>query len=281
MKIAITAESTIDLPKDLLEKFDIKTIPFTVILGENEFKDGEITSEDIFKFVEENKILPKTSAINQEQYKEFFESVLKNNDAVVHFCLSSKISSTCSNAQAAASEMKNVFVVDTQSLSTGIALLAIYARKLVEQGLKAEEIYEKVSARVPYVQASFVVKKLDYLHKGGRCSSIALLGANLLHIRPEIILKDGKMISNKKYLGKMEKVISSYSKDVIKDYNTPDLDTAFVTYTTATPEMIENAKNALIERGFKNIYETTAGATITSHCGENTLGILYLNDGEN
>lgn len=281
MKIAITAESTIDLPKELLEEFDIKTIPFSVILGENEFKDGEITSADIFKFVEENKILPKTSAINQEQYKEFFESVLKNNDAVIHFCLSSKISSACSNAQAAASEMKNVFVVDTQSLSTGIALLAIYARKLVEQGLKAEEIYEKVSARVPHVQASFVVKKLDYLHKGGRCSSIALLGANLLHIRPEIILKDGKMISNKKYLGKMEKVISSYSKDVIKEYNTPDLDTAFVTYTTATPEMIENAKNALIERGFKNIYETTAGATITSHCGENTLGILYLNDGEN
>lgn len=277
MKIAITAESTIDLPRELLEKYDIKTLPFSVILGDNEYKDGEITSADIFKFVEENKILPKTSAINEAQYTEFFESVLKDYDAVVHFCLSSQISSACSNAKLAASAMKNVFVVDTKSLSTGIALLAIYARELTDGGMSAEEIAKRAEERTKDVQASFVVKKLDYLHKGGRCSSIALLGANLLSIRPEIVLSEGKMISAKKYLGKMEKVIEKYCKDVLAENINPDTKYAFVTYTTASEEMVNIAKTALQTAGFETIYETTAGATITSHCGENTLGILFLN----
>ena len=278
MKIAITAESTIDMPRELLEKYDIKTLPFTIILGDKDYKDGEITSADIFKFVEENKILPKTSAINEMQYTEFFESVLKDYDAVVHFCLSSGISSACNNAKLAAGGLKNVYVVDTKSLSTGIALLAIYGRELAESGKSAEEVFELCQEKTKDVQASFVVKKLDYLHKGGRCSSIALLGANLLSIRPEIVLKDGKMISAKKYMGKMEKVIEKYCKDVLVENQNPDKKYAFVTYTTATEEMANIAKNALKEAGFETIYETTAGATITSHCGENTLGILFLNN---
>ena len=277
MKIAITAESTIDLTRELLEKYNIKTIPFSVILGDNEFKDGEITSADIFKFVDENKILPKTSAINEAQYAEFFEESLKGYDALIHFNLSSEISSACSHAKAAAESMKNVYVVDTRSLSTGIALLAIYARELAESGKSAEEIYNLCSGRTKDVQASFVVKKLDYLHKGGRCSSIALLGANLLQIRPEIVLNDGKMMSAKKYMGKMEKVIEKYCRDVLSDNPNPDKKYAFVTYTTASEEMVNTAKTALQNAGFETIYETTAGATITSHCGENTLGILFLN----
>ena len=277
MKIAITAESTIDLPQNLLEKFNIKTLPFTVILGDNEYKDGQISSGDIFKFVEENKILPKTSAINEMQYTEFFEETLKDYDALVHFCLSSEISSACRNAKLAASNLKNVYVVDTKSLSTGIALLAIYGRELADSNKSAEEICALCEERTKDVQASFVVKKLDYLHKGGRCSSIALLGANLLSIRPEIVLSDGKMISAKKYLGKMEKVIEKYCKDVLADNPNPDKKYAFVTYTTASEEMSNIAKTALQTAGFETIYETTAGATITSHCGENTLGILFLN----
>ena len=279
MKVAITAESTIDLPKELLEKYDIKTIPFTVILGENDYKDGEINSSDIFKFVEEKKVLPKTSAVNEQQYKDFFAEVLKTYDAVVHISLSSEISSSCSHAKTAQDEFENVFVVDSKSLSTGIALLAIYGRKLAEQGLAAEEIAEKLENRVSAVQASFVVKRLDYLYKGGRCSALSLLGANIFQIRPQIIVKNGKMVSEKKYRGNMDKVIATYCKDVLADFNNPDKSVAFVTYTTATPEMVANAKKALQDAGFEEIYETTAGATITSHCGENTLGILYMNDG--
>ena len=277
MKIAITAESTIDLPKELLEKYEIKTIPFSVILGGEEYKDGEITSADIFKFVEENKVLPKTSAINEMQYKEFFEEILKENDAVIHFCLSSQISSACSNAKLAASDMENVHVIDTKSLSTGIAALAINARIMAETGASVEQIVAESEEKTSKVQASFVVKKLDYLHKGGRCSSIALFGANLLSIRPEIVLKDGKMVSAKKYLGKMEKVIEKYCKDVLAENSNPDKRYGFVTYTTATEEMANTAKKALESAGFETIYETQAGATITSHCGENTLGILFLN----
>lgn len=279
MKIAITAESTIDLTPELLEKYDIQILPFSVILGDEEHLDGEITPHDIYEYVAKTKVLPKTAAINGETYKEFFEKVLKKYDAIVHFSLSSGISSACRNAQVVASEYDNVFVVDTKSLSTGIALLAIYARELAQKGASAEEVFEKVSLRIKDVQTSFVISKLDYMHKGGRCSGVALFGANLLKIRPCISLQDGKMGVHKKYIGKMEKVIATYSKDILTEFNTPDKKRVFITYSTATPEMIEQARKAVAEIGFEEVYETTAGSTITSHCGDNTLGILYINDG--
>ena len=280
MKVLITAESTIDLPKEVLEEYNIKTLPFMVILGGEEYKDGEITSADIFKFVQEKKTLPKTSAINKESYRMFFEQQLKEADAIVHFSLSSQLSSSCQNAKDVASEMKNVYVVDTLSLSTGIALLAIYASQLASQGMEASEIFDKVTARIPSVQASFVVERLDYLYKGGRCSALALFGANLLKLRPQIIVKEGKMSAYKKYRGSMDKVIPSYCADTLEEFNASDKKVAFVTYTTATEAMVESAKKALQDAGFEKIYETQAGATITSHCGEHTLGILYLNDGK-
>ena len=279
MKIAITAESTIDLTPELLEKYDIQILPFSVILGDEEHLDGEITPHDIYEYVSKTKVLPKTAAINGETYKEFFEKVLKKYDAIVHFSLSSGISSACRNAQVVASEYDNVFVVDTKSLSTGIALLAIYARELAQKGASAEEVFEKVSLRIKDVQTSFVISKLDYMYKGGRCSGVALFGANLLKIRPCIALKDGKMGVHKKYIGKMEKVIATYSKDILTEFNKPDKKRVFITYSTATPEMIEQARKAVAEIGFEEVYETTAGSTITSHCGDNTLGILYINDG--
>jgi len=279
MKIAITAESTIDLPEELLKRFDIQILPFTVILGDEEHLDGEITPQDIYEYVAKTKVLPKTAAINGETYKEFFEKLLKKYDAIVHFSLSSGISSACRNAQVVASEIDNVFVVDTKSLSTGIALLAIYARELADKGASAEEVFQKVSLRIKDVQTSFVISKLDYMYKGGRCSGVALFGANLLKIRPCIALKDGKMGVHKKYIGKMEKVITTYSKDILSEFNNPDKKRVFITYSTATPEMIEQARKAVAEIGFEEVFETTAGSTITSHCGDNTLGILYINDG--
>lgn len=280
MKIAISMESTCDLPKELLEKHDFKIIPYTVILGDHMVEDDETVPAKIYEYVEKTGELPKTSAINEMQYKEYFNKLLENHDAVVHICLSSGLSSSCSHAETAASKMKNVYVVDSKSLSTGIALLGLYAKELADAGESAETIAEKVKARIPFVQASFVVERLDYLYKGGRCNALSLFGANLLKIRPQIVVKDGGMKPAKKYRGKMEKVIETYSKDVLEEFNTPDKSTAFVTYTTATPEMIANAKKALESAGFKNIYETVAGGTITSHCGEHVLGILYLNDGK-
>lgn len=279
MKIAVSAESTCDLGKDLIEKFGIKTIPFEVVLGNDFYKDGEVKAEDIFDFVAKNKILPKTNAINEFEYTEYFQNIKNEYDAVIHVSLSSNISSSCANAKRAAENMENVFVVDSLTLSSGIGLLVLYAKKLVDEGLSAQEIYEKVQNRTSSVQASFVVERLDYLYKGGRCSSLARFGANLLKLRPRIVLKDGKMGSDKNYKGKMGSVIAKYGKDIFADFNTPDLENVFITCSSATEEMMNAAREAVKDLGFKNVYETRAGATITSHCGENTLGILYFNDG--
>lgn len=280
MKVAISAESTIDLPKELLEEYKIHTLPFTIILGDKEYLDGQVSPTEIFSFVDENKVLPKTSAINETQYEEYFSKLKKEYDAVVHISLSSEISSACKNAISASEKLDNCYVVDSKSLSTGIALLAIYASQLADKGEDAKSIFEKTSARVPALQASFVLKKLEYLYKGGRCSALKYFGANLMQIRPQILVKDGKMGAYKKYRGNMDKVVEMYCKDTLDEFNTPDLSIAFVTYTTATDKMVDTAVAQLKEKGFKKIYCTCAGGTISSHCGENTLGILYINDGE-
>ena len=280
MKIAVSVESTNDLTKELLNQYDIKVIPYQIVLGDKTFKDGDVSTEELFAYVDENGVLPKTNAINEYEYTEYFESLKKDYDAVVHICLSSGLSSSCANAVRASNNVKNVYVVDSLSLSTGIGLLAIYARELVNEGYLAQDVAKKVEERVEKVQASFVIERLDYLYKGGRCNALSLLGANLLKIRPRIVVKNGKMGSDKKYRGAMGKVVNKYCADVLAEFDTPDLNTAFVTYTTATAEMVENAKRALIDAGFKNVYETHAGCTIASHCGANTLGILYFNDGK-
>ena len=280
MKIAISAESTLDLSKELIKEYDVQVIPFTVYLGEDAYLDGDINSQDIFDYVAKTKILPRTSAVNEFQYHEYFQGVLdKGYDAVIHFSLSSEISASCSQAMNAAKKMDNVYVVDSRSLSTGIALEVIYAAKLAKKGLQPEEIVKKVSARIPYVQASFVIQTLEYLHKGGRCSGLLRFGAAILRIKPQIIVSDGKMAPAKKYIGRKSQVIEAYCRDTLEQFSNPDLSVAFVTHTLATPEMVAVAIEALRKRGFKTIYETKAGATITSHCGPQTLGILFINDG--
>lgn len=281
MKIALSCETTVDLTKELVKKFDVRLVPFSVLLGEESFFDGDVTCDEIIKFVNENKMLPKTGAVNKTQYDEHFSSLLSEFDAVIHISLSSEISSACSNAKLSAKEFSNVYVIDSKSLSTGIALLAIYARELIEEGRSAEEIYNLVNERVPFVQASFELKRVDYLYKGGRCSMLSYLGANLLRIHPQMVVRKGKILAGKKYRGKYKHVVGNYCADVLEEFNNPDLSNAFLTYTTADEETLEIAKKALKERGFKNVYVTRAGATITSHCGEDCLGILFINDGKN
>lgn len=279
MKICISAESTIDLPKEILNEFDIKTTPFTIILGEQNGLDGEITPDVIFDYVDKTGVLPKTSAVNQVQYEEHFKKLLKDYDEVIHISLSNEISSACQNAFNAAEEVGHVTVIDSRSLSTGIALEAIYASKLAKEGLSVEEIVNKVKERIPNNQTSFVLATVDYLYKGGRCSALAKLGAQLFRIRPQILVKDGKMGPGKKYLGKQLACVESYVKDTLEEFNNPDLSLVFITHSSATPDMVEAARKQLEAKGFKRIIETVAGATISSHCGPKCLGILYLNDG--
>lgn len=279
MKICISTESTLDIPNSMQKEYDIHVIPFTVLLGEKAGLDGDITAEEIFEYVKATGVLPKTSAVNEFQYTEYFNSLLKDYDAVIHISLSSEISCAYNNAKNVASHMDNVYLIDSRSLSTGIALEAIYASKLAKEGLSPEEIVAKVEERIPYVQASFVVDTLEYLHKGGRCSGIARFGAAIFRIKPQILLTDGKMIPAKKFHGRKTSVVKAYCEDILEQFNNPDLSIAFVTHSHATQEMVDIAKEELKKAGFKHIYETLAQATITSHCGPQTLGILYINDG--
>ena len=280
MKIAISVESTNDLPKEIIQNYDIKVIPYQIVLGDETFKDGEKTNQEMFEFVDKYKKLPKTNALNEFEYTEYFESLLKDYDAVVHICLSSGLTSSCDNAFRAAKNLSNVYTVDSLNLSTGIGLLAMYAKELANKGEKPETIVQKLNDRVSSVQATFIVERLDYLYKGGRCNSLQLLGANLFHIRPRIVVKNGKMSSDKKYRGQMERVVAKYAQELFTEFNTPDLTRVFVTYSSATHEMINEAIKACAERGFKQIIQATAGGTVASHCGPNTLGIIYFNDGE-
>ena len=276
MKIAISAESTIDLPNEILEEYKIHTVPFSILLGEKLELDGVITPKEIFDYVAKSKVLPKTSAVNQFQYEEHFGKLLNDYDAVIHLSLSSEISSAYGNAVEASKKFKGVYVVDSRSLSTGIALLAIKASKMVENGDEIQNILKQIEDDRAKVQAGFVLEKLDYLRKGGRCSGLVCFGANLLHIRPQILVKNGKMAPYKKYRGNYNHCVGEYCKDTLAEFSDRNLDVAFVTYSTASDEAVEVAYKALKDAGFKHIYKTNAGATISSHCGPNTLGILFM-----
>lgn len=276
MKIAISAESTIDLPQNLLDQFGITTTPFSITFGDKLEKDRLGISKDIFSFVEKTKKLPKTSAVSPEQFKEYFEELKKDHDAIIHISLSSLMSSAYNNAVLVAKEMENVYVIDSRTLSTGIALQAIKAKELANAGKTPTEIVETINAITAKTQASFVLEKLNYLYKGGRCSALALLGANILRIKPQIVVSNGKMGVGKKYTGEINKVAIKYCKDLLVAHPEPVLDYVFITSSTDMPE----AENAIIEilkeRGFDHIYPTRAGGTISSHCGENCIGVLFL-----
>ncbi len=279
-KIAISLDSACDLSKELIEKYDFKVIPFGVNLGDKFFYDGEISPEEIFEYADNNKTLPKTNAVNEEAFKEHFAKILNDYDAIIHFDISSDMSSTYQNAVNASKNFKNVYVVDSRTLSTAISLEAIYAKKLTETMDDTAKIVELVKKRIPAVQASFIIERLDYLYKGGRCSGLALLGANLLKIRPEIEVLNGNMKNTEKFRGKMADCVTKYCRATLEKYNHPDKSVIFITHSVADKELVDAAKAVVSEYGFENVYETTAGCTVSSHCGKNTLGILYINDAE-
>jgi len=284
MKIIVTSDSSCDLNKNQLEEYDIRTLPLYVNLNGEEFKDGvNITPDMIFDFVKQNKKLPKTSALSVADYSLFFGNILKegNDIKIVHIGLSSGLSTSYNNAVTASQEYDGkVAVIDGKNLSTGTGLLVLYAGKLAKLGASQEEIVEKVSKRVPFVQASFIIPETEYLYRGGRCSAIAMLGANLLKIKPRIQVVDGKMKPNGKPRGKMIPVLKQYIDDVLKEYNTPDDSICFVTHSTIEPEIADEIVNYVKSKNiFKEVVLTVASSTITSHCGKGTLGILYINDG--
>ena len=276
MKIAIACESTCDLTKELIQQNNIQVIPFHIVLGEQEYlDDGTFSSDKLFEYVEKQGTLPKTSAITVGEYEDFFKEILKSYDSVIFIGISSQMSSTQNNAVMAANNVKNVYVIDSKSLSTGIGLIVLSACDKVKQGLTVEEIVRKLNLEVERTQASFILNTLKYMHKGGRCSVFTLLGASALGIKPQISVLNGKMGVTKKYKGKLDVVLEKYCEDILSQ-NNPDLTRAFVTYSSR-PACIDKIIERVKSFGFKQVYETTAGATVSSHCGPQTLGILFIN----
>lgn len=280
-KIVISADSTCDLSPELIERYNIKIIPLLVRLGDNEFKDGiTVHPTDIFKFVAETGNLPKTAALSIGDYVEFFKELRKEYDEIIHINISAEFSSCFNNATLAAQEVGGVYAVDSRNLSTGSGHIVLSAAALAEEGkLTAAEIAEEMNKLTPKIDASFVINNIDYLYKGGRCSGVAAVGANLLKLKPLIEVKDGKMGMAGKYRGNYKDVIKKYVNDRLSK---PDAnikkDHIFIT-STCTDNVLPDIAQAEVEKyGFKNITRTTAGCTITCHCGPDTLGILYIHN---
>lgn len=276
MKIAISIDSACDMPQELKQKYNIFTMPYYVMLGEKECVDGvDVTANDLFEYVKQTGILPKTAAISADKFKEYFKNILKDYDEVIHITLSHQMTSSGINAITGSEGLK-VYVVDSKSLSSGIALLVLQCAKMVEEGkLTASEIVEKLNAMTPRVQASFLVDTLTYLYKGGRCSSVALIGSKILKIKPKILVKDGKMEVVKKYMGNINNCLIKYVEDTLAG-NNPDKSIAFCTHSSKM-EISERICQKLREFGFKEVYDVDASSTISSHCGPGTLGILFMN----
>lgn len=283
MRIQITGDSTLDLTKELYEKYDIKVIPFVVTLGDDTFFDGvNIKPDDIYNFVSKTGKLPTTGAKSPEDVKEFFESFTSKGLEVVHISIGNDLSSGFSYASVAAKGNPHVHLVDSRTLSAGSGLLAIYASELSKLSkYTAKQVAEKVRRRARSGQSSFIIENLKFLHKGGRCSMISMLGANLMRLKPCIQVVNGKNKVTRKYMGNMPSCVEKCVEETLKIYNNPDHTRCIFTYSTTTPEILQATKNVIAKYGkFKEVIFTQAGSVINCHCGENTMGFFYLNDGD-
>ena len=278
MKIKIISDSTCDLSKELIEKYDIEIVALTVIKNGESYSDGvDITTSDIFAHVAAGGDLCSTAAINIDQYTNIFSRFAGEYDGVVHINISSGFSSCYQNARLAAEEFDNVRVIDSLNLSTGQGLVVLKACELAQTCKNLDELVEKLNEIIPKVEASFVLDRLEYMVKGGRCSSAAALGANLLGLKPCIEVKDGKMSVVKKYRGNYSKCLTTYVKDRLANRDDLDRTHLFVTRTPVSDDCLNAVKETVNEYAdFENIYWTEAGCTVSCHCGPGTLGVLFI-----
>lgn len=278
MKIKITSDSTCDLSPELLRKYDIQTIPLYVNIGDQCLKDGvEATPDDIYAHVAAGGEICSTAAVNIADYADVFGPLSESNDAVIHVDLSAELSSCCQNAHLAAGAFGNVSTVDSRNLSTGNGYVALRAAELAASGMEPAAIVDALNALTPCIDVSFIPDDLEYLRKGGRCSSIAALGANLLHLHPCIEVRNGGMRVGKKYRGSFEKILVQYVRERLSDVDDLDLSRIFITHSGGLSEdLIDAVRAAILDCApFEDILITKAGCTISSHCGPGTLGIVF------
>lgn len=279
MKIKILSDSTCDLPEELRAKYDVTLFPLTVIKNGEHFHDNvTITPADIFAHVAAGGDLCSTAAGNVSEYEELFAKYANDYDGIVHVNIGSGFSSSYQNACIAASEFENVIVIDSQNLSTGQGHIVVKAAELARECATLEELKERIDAYVPKVEASFVLDQLKYMAKGGRCSSAAALGANLLNLKPCIEVRGGKMSVVKKYRGTYAKCLTNYVKDRLNERDDIEKDLLFLTYTPVSDDDLAAVRSAISQYGsdFAQVAESNAGCTVSCHCGPGTLGVLFV-----
>lgn len=278
MKILISSDSTCDLSAALREKYNIAIVPLYIEKEGRNYRDGvDIVPQDIFDYVGSGRGVCRTAAVNTEAYRERFTAWRESYDAVIHFNISSEMSSCYQNACAAAAECDNVYVVDSRNLSTGSGLLVLEAAERAAAGESPENIVRQMRETAEKVEASFVIDTLFYLQKGGRCSSLVAMGANLLKLKPCIEVRNGSMGVGKKYRGKIESCIAQYVRDRLGGRDDIRRSRIFITHSGCSPEIVRTVRGIVEEcGGFEEILETTAGCTISNHCGPNTLGVLFI-----
>lgn len=279
--IKIFTDSTADLSKELLERYNITVVPLHICLFDKEYRDGlEITPEEIYKWADENNTTPKTSAISPEDCEKLFKPVIDAGDEIIVFSISSQMSTTNNVMKLVAANLNaedKISVIDSENLSTGIGLLVIEAAALASRGESRADIVRRIEELRPMVRASFVVDTLVYLHRGGRCSSVAAMMGGMLKLHPRIVVKDGAMLADKKYRGKISTVIMDYAKDLEPLMLNSYKDRVFITHSGASDEDVAKVKAYLESLDyFKEIHITRAGGVVSSHCGPGTLGVLFI-----
>lgn len=283
--IKIISDSTSDLSAKLIEKYDIDILPLYIHMGEKEYKDGvDVTPNEIYEWSDENKTTPKTSALSIEDAIEGIRPYKEKDYDIIMFAISEDMSSSANVMRLAADVLdysEHTYVIDSESLSTGIGLLILEAAVMAQKGMAAEEIVKQIEILKPYVRASFVVDTLKYLHRGGRCSSTAMLVGSALKLKPRILVKNGKMEADHRYRGKQSRVIMQYVEELKPEMLKAKKDRVFITHSGCDEEIIKLIKDYLKGLGyFKDIFVTRAGGVISSHCGPGTLGVLFIAGGE-
>ena len=279
--IKIVSDSTCDLSKELVERYDIQIAPLHIVLGEKEYLDSvEITPDEIYAWADVNEDTPKTSAIGFEEAMDIVKQVKDTEDEMIIFTISGKMSTTANVFRMVIEELElenKVSVIDSANLSTGIGLMVLKAADMVKEGKSRTEICQEIEEVKRKVQASFVVDSLTYLHRGGRCSSVAALAGGVLKLHPKIVVADGAMTADKKYRGKMDKVILDYVKDMEEALKEANKERVFITHSGCEQEIIDKVYAYLKDMDYFNeILITRAGGVISSHCGPGTLGVLYI-----
>lgn len=279
--IKIVSDSTCDLPKELIEKYDIQIVPLHILLGEKEYLDGaDITPDEIYAWSDANEDTPKTSAVGFEDAENVMKQIVDTQDEMIIFTISGKMSTTVNVFRMAEENLgleDRISVIDTGNLSTGVGMLVIEAAEMSLEGKTREEICQRIESLKEKEKVSFVVDTLTYLHRGGRCSSVAALAGGVLKLHPKIVVSEGSMKADKKFRGKTEKAILEYVKELEDSLKEADERRVFITHSGCAQELIDEIYAYLKELNhFNEIYVARAGGVISSHCGPGTLGVLYL-----